>query len=256
VINMDWLFIVIPLVLLIAGLIKGFSGFATSIILSGVLVMFYEPKLIVPILALMSLLLNLFLIIEHVKYIKNFKHNFALRPETIITLIVGIVIGTQLLVVLDTNLIKFIFALMMIVCIWLIKHKVSLHGYVIPRWETNSLIGFFSGLFSGLINVNGPPFIIYSLWHKYDKIKILKSVTIFFLIADMLSVLVFYIRGMYSMYSLSLFFWFLPFVIIGFYFGQKIRNYMDDTKFKKYIIWLLLILALKLIIDSVMYLFS
>lgn len=247
---MDWPILIIILSLVLAGLIKGFSGFATSIVLSGTLVMFYEPKLIVPVLALMSLLLNIFIIVEHFKYIKACKHNFALRPETIFMLIIGIVIGAQLLVVLDTNLIKFVFAVMMIVFVWLVKHKISLHKHKIPGWETNSIIGFISGLFSGLINVNGPPFVIYSLWHKYDKIKILKSVTIFFLIADVLSITVFYLRGMYSMQSITLFALFLPFVIIGFFVGKKIRNRMDDTKFKKYIIWLLVMLAAKLIIDS------
>jgi len=245
--------ILIAAILLAAGFIKGFSGFATSIILSGFLFFYYDPILIVPVLALISFCLNILILIEHAKYIKNLKSNFAFRPETLILLIIGIFLGAKALLFFNPNIIKIVFALAVVLAVYLINHKISEddNSFKIPRWESNAIIGFISGFFSGMINVNGPPALIYGLYHKYNKIKLLKSVVVFYLIADLITLIIFWLHGMYSVESIILFLWFIPAALIGFFIGMVVRVKTSNIRFKKYVIFLILMIAVKMFIESV-----
>jgi len=248
---MDFSIPIILVILLIAGFIKGFSGFATSMVLTAGLVFYYTPLYIIPILAMLSVTLNIFLVIEHFKYIKQAKDNFALRPETIIALLAGTFIGAYFLGYLNPNIIKIVLGLFIIVFIYLIRDKIKEHKeYIKSKFWLNIIIGSVSGLFSGFINVNGPPAMLFGLYHKYDKIKLLKAVSVFFLIADALTIIVFYINGFYSLNSLITYIEFIPFIIIGFLVGAYTRRHVDNTTFKKYVVILLLILAVELLING------
>ena len=243
------------LVFIFAGFIKGFSGFATSIVLTGILVFFYEPSFLIPILALISMMLNILLFIEHFKYIKKVKNNFALRIETILALLVGTFIGVKLLVYLNVNIIKIILGFLILGFIYLIRHKFKRNDFIITKTWLNIIIGSVAGLFSGLINVNGPPVVLFGMYYHYNKIKLLKSIVIFFIIADLITIIVFYFTGLYTSESINLFLKAIPFVLLGFFGGVLVRKQCKDAVFKKYVLALLILIAAKLIFDGFMYAF-
>lgn len=246
---------IISAALVLAGFIKGFSGFGTSIILSGALLIFYAPREIIPVLALISIILNLMLIVEHKKYFKTYKSNFAFQKETLIFLLLGTILGTYLLKILNTSVIKIIFGITILVFLFLLKHKVSKHKFKIPVWEQNAFLGGLTGLFSGLINVNGPPVMIYGLHQQYNKIKLMRSMLVFLLLADFITIITFSINGLYSSISFMRFISFFPIIILGFIFGKFTRQKTDDTKFKKIIMIFLGIISIQLILDNLLKLF-
>lgn len=238
--------------LLLGGFIKGFSGFGTSLFLVGVLLFFFPPNFIIPVLALLSLMLNIFLIAEHHKHIdvESFYSNFALRHETMISLVIGTFIGAILLKYLDVSLVKIIFGIVIVFIVVMLKNKVHTHEHIMSVVPRNIIIGSLTGIFSGLINVNGPIPAIYAMRHNYDKIKMLKSITIFLFIADIIAITTFLVLGLYSFESILVFVFFLPIILMGFLFGKILRQQVSDSYFKKGVLLLLFILAVKLCIDG------
>lgn len=241
------IFGVILLSLVLAGFIKGFSGFGTSIVLTGIMLFYYDPAYIIPVAALLSIVLNIFLLVEHAPHLKTVKDNFALQPATLISLLVGTYVGVKLLLVLNVNIIKIIFAIFILLFLYSIRHKVKTHSTFKPSKTTvNVLIGLVSGFFSGLINVNGPAPTMFALYHKYNKVKMLKAIVIFFFIADLITIILFWMNGMYYTESIKLFLMFIPFVVLGFLGGMYARQQVHDTTFKKMVVGLLVLVAIRL----------
>ena len=238
------------IVAVLGGFIKGFAGFGSSLFIGSALLLFYDPLYVIPLMVLISVFLNVLLFIEHVHHIKDLNGNFAFRKETLGFMFIGIILGAYLLRFLDPSYIKMAFGLIILVVLFEARKHLHKHKHEHPGIVKNSLVGFFGGLFSGMINVNGPFAAMYGLHLKYNKIKLMKATIIFSFIADIVTLVVFYFNGFFiSKYTVFYIIGMLV-ALIGFIIGMEVRRKTDHTKFKEWVWLLLIIFALKLIIDG------
>lgn len=243
--------LIIIILAICAGLIKGFTGFGLSIILISVLLnMGILPTKLLPILVPLFIVLDLILFFENMKFIKiDFKENFTLHSTTLMTLFIGLLIGTHLLTIGNSKYLQLIFAIIILISLFFLIGKVELHQMRIPNERLNGIFGFITGILTGLFTMNAVPPSIYMIYHQYPKEKYMGSLVTFLIISDILLISVYLFKNLFTLegllISIKLFFM----VLFGFAIGIILRKKVSSKYFKSIVIFILAINSLKIIFD-------
>lgn len=245
--------IVLVLLIILSGFIKGFTGFGLSLVLISVLVeMDFEAYEFLPILVPLFVILDIILFFENRKYVKlDFKENFTLHPTTLMTLFVGILIGTYLLTIANLDIIKIIFAVMVLVIIFFLVGKVNLHQMKIPKERDNGFFGFGTGILTGLFTLNAIPPTIYMLYHQYPKEKYMGSLVTFLIFTDILLVAVYLFKELFTLEGFLISMQMIGIVIIGFAIGAYLRRFVPSKHFKAVVILILALNSIKILFDYI-----
>lgn len=243
--------LVLILLAIIGGLIKGFVGFGLSIVLITVLFeVGLSPTEFMPILVPIFVILDIMLYFENRKYVQlDFKENFTIHPETLMSLFIGILIGTYLLTVINADFLKLFFAVAILISLFFLIEKVDLHQMKIPNEKYNGIFGFITGILTGLFTLNAIPPSLYMLYHQYPKEKYMGSLVTFLMFSNVILVAVYLFKNLFTiegfMISLQLIF----IVLIGFLGGAFFRRRVSSKYFKSIVILILAINSLKIIFD-------
>jgi len=234
-------FLSVSLIVFVASFVQSFSGFGFALISIPLLSFFYPLKIAIPLGALFGLLLNSLMFIKLKKEIA-FKE---LKP-LYFGAVIGIPIGAYLLRVVETQTLKYF--LSGIIFLFLLNSTIKFYrgANVNERW--GYIAGFFSGIFGGAINTNGPPVLIYFQIKTFDKNKFKGAITGFFIVTSILIVSSHIISGVTDYFVLKNFIYFFPFVFIGFYLGNFLFDKINTVVFNKLVLVFLLIIAIILII--------
>jgi len=248
----EWTVIAVLAIVMLGGLVKGFSGFGPSLVLGGLLLLFYDPVTIVPVLALLSFTMNTFILVEQWKRTRHDPASFAFRPETLVALLVGTAIGVQALVALPVGVVKVVFGLLIVtfIALYFKQPRFMTRTRVSARLQ-HGVVGLVAGFFSGLINTNGPPIVLYGLYRRLDKNRFLGVITRFFLVADALAIGLFAVKGLYGAEQWSYFLWFIPVALAGFLIGKGVRLKASEKAFHQAVVAFLLLIAVKTVADGV-----
>ena len=103
------------------------------------------------------------------------------------------------------------------------------------------------------MNVNGPPAALVNAYAGLKKTSFIASMLVFMILADIVTILFFLLKGLFSLSSLLTYFQFLPFVVLGLLFGRLLRFKSSENKFKLFILILLLFVGFKLIVESLFF---
>ena len=191
-----------------------------------------------------------FAVISGVILLLTFKTRQWIRKELLPTLIfgsiIGVVIGTCILVSYKSDIIKKAFGVFLV-----------LYALKMLFWEGMKLrrpskcLGILAGLFGGLLGAlfgtGGPPIVIY-LNSVVDDRRIFRStILLYFLIANSWQLITRIYCGLITASVLMLCLYLLPAFVIGNIVGSLIHIKIDDKIFNKVIILVLLISGIKLI---------
>ncbi len=241
----------IILLIVLAGFIKGFTGFGMSLILISVLFeLGFVASEFLPIIVPLFVVLDIMLYFENKKNIKlDFAENFTLHPNTLMSLFLGVLFGTYLLTVVNTNYLKLFFAIVILISLFFLIEKVDLHQMRNPSEKENGFFGFGTGILTGLLTMNAIPPTIYLMYHQYPKEKYMANLVTFIIFSDIILVAVYLFKGLftYSAFLVSAKLFFI--VLAGFLAGIYIRKYVPTKTFKSIIIMVLAINAVKIIFD-------
>jgi hypothetical protein len=239
---MNYEFVFIVLILLIASIIQGFSGFGLAIISIPLLSLFMNIKSVIPLIALCGLLLNILLFIE---LRENIVFN-DLKPLYFGS-IFGIPIGIIFFKYADVNLLKTIVGLIILIFVFIsflknihLKNIKPIYGY---------LAGLFSGFLGGAINTNGPPVLIYQKITQKSKTAFKSAITGYFIVNSFIIVSIHLLTGITNEFVLKHFVYLFPVVILGYYLGHKTFKKINTTIFNKIVLFLLLVIASLLLIN-------
>jgi hypothetical protein len=236
---------------ILAGFIKGLIGFGLSLILISVLISSgFSSSEFIPILVPLFVILDIFLYFENRKYVKlDMKENFTLHPTTLLSLFVGLLIGVYILINFQTEYLKLIFSIVILIIIFFLVEKVDLHQMKIPSEKENGIFGTITGILTGLFTLNAVPTSIYLIYHQYPKEKYMGSLVTFLIISDFLLVALFLFANLFNLegflVSLSL----LGLVLLGFGLGVIIRKKISSSHFKSIVILVLVLQSIKTIFE-------
>lgn len=243
--------IVLILLIVLAGFIKGFVGFGLSLILITVLLEAgFKPTELLPILVPLFIILDLLLFWENRKYFKlDFKENFTLHPTTLMTIFLGILLGTYLLKVIETDILKLIFAITILILIIFLVGKVNMHQMRIPSERSNGVFGAVSGVLTGLFTINAIPVSLYLLFYQYPKEKYMGALVTFLMITDLLLVAVYLFGDLFTLEGFLVSFQLIFITLAGFLGGSWVRRRINTSKFKVIVILILMLNSIKIIYD-------
>lgn len=237
------MFVYIALAALLAGLVKGTSGFGSSLVALPLLTIFYDTQTVVIIMLSFNVVLNFLLHFEHKTF--SFEHLKGISVLTIFGVIFTFV-GIYLLGNLDGEVIKYI---AFVLIVFAILNKVfSFHINLKDTPFMQAFTGLFSGLGNGIASIDGPPVVFYLTSIKADKKKFKSTLASYFMILAIMSVVGLILTSQYTRDMLFDLFFIGLFASIGTLIGMYISSKLDEKKFDKYVVVLLIALAISMVL--------
>lgn len=220
-----------------SALVQGALSFGFSLIALPLLGMIMPYKTIVPVLTILSCVLNIIILVR-LKRIPRLKQ---------IALILGLSLaftplGVYLLKWLDDDIMKKAVGAMIIVIALLMRfHKKPLN--VNMRFQT-ILAGILSGILNGSVSLSGPPIVILLSLNATDKQTFRSTLTTMFLMLNVVTIYLYYRNGLFQSIDPSAVVYFIPLVIFGSLVGIFLGNYLNEAHFKRYVLNLLIFMGL------------
>lgn len=232
--RVDWL-LGLSLVV-IAGVTRGFSGFGSAMILAPGLSLIFNPQQVVATVILLEMSASVGLTSEA---LPNTKWQEVLPMA--IAAILTIPVGVYFLILLDPVLMRRIIGgliLAFVVLLFLTKHS-----HFKSRVSVSSVVGAMSGFLTGLTGMGGPPIVLYELSGDGTAAANRANWISFFALTQFAALLVYYFKGLLSIWVLQHFLLFLPAFLGGLIFGKFLFKWVDEQLFRNLVLGLLLIIA-------------
>ena len=231
------------LVIMLSGFIQGTTSFGFSLIALPLLGIMLSLKLVVPLLVIFSLLMNSIILYKLRNYV-DLKKILIL----IISSIVATPLGAYLLISIDENILKLVVGVLVVLSAIVFKL-----GFTI-KVKNEKLayfpVGFISGLLNGSVSLSGPPVILFLTNQKTEKQVFRATLTSFFWILNIATVIVFYFNGLLNDEVINLSVKLLPALIIGLIFGMKLGDKIQQKTFQNATIILLFCMGTLSILGS------
>ncbi|HCX72146.1 MAG TPA: sulfite exporter TauE/SafE family protein [Candidatus Cloacimonas sp.] len=227
----------IGLIFLLAAMLQGLTGFGFSILAVPLLTLFFSPKLMVPVLLLYSILIN-------VVVFSSCWRSLELKRILVLLIfgIIGMPLGTHLLVVLPDNYLRIGIGFLIFVfgCLQLLGFK--------KKFKQNSMvsapIGLISGILSGSISMSGPPIILLLTNQEVDKNVFRSNLAAYFFILNIFTIPVYIMNNLLTTPVLNISLKYLPALLMGVLAGNYFSHKIKEEHFRKITLLLLILLGI------------
>lgn len=237
-------FIIVSLVVtFIAYFIKGIAGFGPSLIVIPVFSLFIDIKDAVIIAALADVLSSFVLVVRGYQTIK-----WKIFKRVGIGLLTGTIIGVSLFKVSNTDLLKKILGIFILIYIFLpfITKKLSKKKF---KKQSGVIFGFVGGICGGMINTNGPPVVIYISRIIKDRIYIRSTLAALFLVDSIWRVSLFALNDLITTGVVQFFFSrIVPTLLLGMFISFNFDEKFGSKVFSTIIRSVLLVSGLNLLV--------
>lgn len=225
------------------GLVRGITGFGGSMVMTPVLTLMYEPRLIVPVV----LLLEMFAAVPMLKGAMGRAEFRTIAPICAAAFLL-IPLGSYLLVNLDPALSRRWIACTVIVFALLLLKKVRYTG---PRTLGSSLaVGSLSGVLLGGTGIGGPPIILYILSGSGAIDTARANLTLIVSAISVAGLCVLWFRGMVTFTGPLSVLVLAPFYYGGTFLGMRCFHLFDEQRFRQFTLSLLIVVSLIALLRS------
>lgn len=234
---MEWLISI--LVILMASLLKGMTGFGFALLALPILTIFFPMQALVPAMTLFNLFTSLY-ILANIKLKIEYKY---LLPMLLASFI-GIPAGVQILQYLPERTMELttgisIFSLSMV---FLLSGNKE-----IPESRKKKPIvfaGFLSGFMASSMSIGGPPIALAMNRKGYTKERFRKMFALVSVINAVIATVLYVAKGIFVAFSLKFAAFLFPVMLIGSKLGDVLSNRVNQVQFKKMILYLNMVLGL------------
>ena len=232
------IFVYVALIAFFSGLVKGTSGFGSSLVAVPLLLLIYPKTEVVVMMITFNVILNTSLLFEN----KSFDIKI-LKDVWVITLfgIVFTFIGLFFLMDMDDNYIKYLAAILILLAI---SNRVFDFKFVFKdNFINQAITGIFSGLGNGVATIDGPPVVFFLTGIRASKAKFKNTLASYFLFLGITSVGMLVINMEYSVDILLNTAYVAIFASIGVIVGMVISKRLSENAFDMVIVVVLLVLG-------------
>lgn len=241
-------FILVALIGIAAGLVKGVSGFGSSLVTIPLLTWVYGFERIDEIVVMMitfNVFLNMLLLVEN----KGFTFQ-SLKNVYLITItgVIFTIVGLELLQVLNAQIIVYIAAALII-----LAASVKMYNLYVtnplkmkPSRLLQILIGTLSGLGNGIASVDGPPVVFYLTGTNADKMTFKNTLAAHFFVIGIMGIIMINISGMYTQVILVNTLYYGLFTTTGLLIGMLVSRRLNERTFQKIVVVILILLAISM----------
>ncbi|WP_163710433.1 sulfite exporter TauE/SafE family protein [Mangrovibacterium lignilyticum] len=234
---MEWIISVI--VILMASLLKGMTGFGFALLALPILTIFFPMQVLVPAMTLFNLFTSLY-ILANIKLKIDYKY---LIPMLLASFI-GIPAGVQILQYLPERTMELttgisIFSLSMVFLL-------SSNKEVPESRKTKPIVfaGFLSGLMGSSMSIGGPPIALAMNRKGYAKERFRKMFALMSVINAVIATVLYVSKGMFLAFSLKFAIFLFPVMLLGSKLGDVLSKKINQIQFKRMILYLNMVLGL------------
>ncbi|MFK5883364.1 MAG: sulfite exporter TauE/SafE family protein [Candidatus Izemoplasma sp.] len=236
-------YILIALIGLFSGVIKGSSGFGSSLVALPLLIFFFDINDVVVIMITINVALNFIMLFEY----KGF--SFKNLKEVWVIVVCGIIftfIGLELLETVDEKIVKYFAATLILIAVLNKSFKLKIE--IKDSHLFQAIAGSISGFSNGIASIDGPPIVFYLTSIKAEKIKFKNTLVSYFLVLGVVSVILLFIKGSYTIDIMLATGYIGIFLIIGTLFGMIISKRINEENFDRFVTILLIGLGISMFI--------
>lgn len=258
-IDLNWLeFAITAVVIFIATMVHGITGFGTGQISMGLLPFFRVA-------ASASIIVSVVVLFTNLRVFWSVKENFDLKEWLIpvIGLAVGLPVGVWAFGELEEGPLRLLIGIVVIIAtimIVLTRESDALANWIKKTgWRPGSIsgivAGFFSGILGGAVSIPGPPMIIYGTFLLetgfWERGKMKAIFTSFFALVMLYRLVLLGIAGALNSIIITEALLLLPVMLLGTWVGIKLYDKMPRKYFEWAVIVLLFIIGLLLVLGEV-----
>lgn len=243
----DFYLFIEVLIVFLAGFFHGIVGFGFPMVATPLFALFLDLKLAVLYTLFPTLITN----IVSLKKANTFSDIWREFWPLIVSVMVGSVVGTHLLVAYYHHNYKLIIAGVMLLYLNKERLHLSLSGAVAK--EKNGitiLMGFISGLVGGMANIMSPVLIMLILELKLDKKRTIGVMSFCFIANKTLQILIFGYHGSFTPQNSIVIALFVLISLIGFWLGNKIHERINEKLYTTLLNMILWVISLYLIFST------
>ncbi len=226
-------------IIILACFIQAVAGFGLPMVATPVLVALFGIRATVPLMAIIILELQLFMIV---------RYHMALNIWTVwrysAAAIVGIPVGVLFLSRIPDVITITLLGLVLIIYVLYSSLRFPVPALNNPNWVY--FFGFLSGMGGGAYNMAAPPMIIYGTTQRWDPQLFKGNLQGCFLIITVVAILTHAMSGNLTGDVLQKSLIAIPFVLVGSVAGFFLDRFINPAFFRKIVLGLLLILGINL----------
>ena len=233
-----WIIIIIS----IAALIKGITGFGFALISLPLLTFWYSPKELIPVLILANLFSSIIIVIQKKdRKLINGQFRSLIYSGALFTLV-----GVITLKYISEDVLILIMSIFFIVLSTLTLIGVN-YSFKLSDMSYK-LAGAFCGFLTGCISVSGPPLALFLNSAHVDNQEFREIFSWFSIVTSVIALAGYYILGMLTFKMLELTILILPILFLGSYFGKRLNKLMPSKLFQKISILMTLVASIFLLV--------
>ena len=219
--------ICIFLVIIISSLIKGITGFGFALISFPLLLIWYSPKEIIPVLMICNLIASILIILQKKEHKLLDKQSYLLMGTGGIFTMVGVIVLSST----DGKMLIHLSGVFFIaLTLFSLKKsnpkdvKLSNYAYLVA----GSLIGFLTGA----ISVSGPPLALFLNRANVNNQKFREIFAWFSVITATIAILGYFQAGLLTFQTIKTSLLFVPILLTGTIVGKKLNTIMSIGRFQ------------------------
>lgn len=231
------------LIIVLSSFIKGVTGFGFALLSFPLLLMWYPPKEIIPVLMICNLISSVMIVLQKKEYKLLDRQSYYLIATGGLFTIAGVIALSST----DGEwLIKLSGGLFIILTVYSLVRKNSKAKIMLDRVYLSA--GAFIGFLTGAVSVSGPPLALFLNKVNISNRKFREIFAAFSVITALIAIFGYYQAGMVTLQTLKTSFIFVPILLIGTIVGKKLNTVISIEKFQKINIVLTLIASILMII--------
>lgn len=241
--SFDLTHILVGVALLIAAFVKGATGLGFPLIATPTVALLLDIRTAITILILPNLFMDSAQVIRGGFPYDVFRRFASLIAPTII----GVFLGTMVLVKLPLWVLNFCLGVM--VLIFVFANMLRFNFTISLRAERilSPLFGFVSGFLNGMTNAAGPTLAIYLYSLKLEKRNFVKSIATIFVVTKISQLVAISTWNLFNWATMTLSIQVLLFTLAGFYAGIQAQDRVNQQTFNRGLLALLSLIGLILI---------
>jgi uncharacterized membrane protein YfcA len=220
------MFILAFIAVLLASFVAGLTGFGFAIVAVPILMLLMPPKVVVPLVQLLSAMLQIAVLVEARKWV-----DLQRMWPLLLAGIAGVPLGTYLLLILDPQTLRVLVGAVVVV-----SALTLLAGW---RWSVRNEklasvpVGLAGGALGGSTGIPGPPVILFFANQEMAKHTFRANPVLYFTCIGLVAVVSLLVGGLVTKEVLVRWAGLLPAVALGMWAGVWLARRTNQTRFQQ-----------------------
>ncbi len=223
-------------VALIAGIVRGYSGFGSALMIVPVMAAVMDPRIAVPAVTAVHMLTSIQLIPEALRDCER-ERLFPLSAAGLVAMPLGVwFLATQ-----DAGLMRQVIAVLIIVFAVAMLRGWRYTGRT--RGWAAAAAGGIGGLIMGAATIGGPPVVMFLMAGPYKASENRAAIILYFLVVQLFALALYWYRGLMVAEVAGATLFVLPTLMLGTWMGQRLFRHASEEGFRRFALVFLLVIG-------------